>query len=141
MLEASLFTAAELEVGRRVTVPLSIDAAQMSAFAELSGDHNPLHSDDAFARNKGFAGRVVYGALIVAKISELIGMQLPGQNGVWGSLQIEFLQPLYVGQRAELQAEVTSRSAATGLVELKLWLRRAAKCLAKGRAEVVVVDA
>lgn len=140
MPEAQLIEVQSLSVGRRVVAELCIDEQQMRSFAVLSGDFNPLHTDDEFARAKGFAGRVVYGGLLVAKISELIGMRLPGRNSVWASLSLEFLKPLYVDERAELEAEVASRSDSTGLVELKLVLRREGKKLLKGRAEVVVVQ-
>jgi acyl dehydratase len=128
-----------LNVGQRVSVSVSVSAAQMQAFAELSGDFNPLHTDDDFARRKGFEGKVVYGALLVAKVSELIGMRLPGRDSVWASLSLEFLRPLYVEQVAELDATVDGWSESTGLVSLRLALSRNAKKLAKGRAEVVVV--
>jgi acyl dehydratase len=140
MSEAELIEMQTLSVGRRVGAELCIDDQQMRSFAVLSGDFNPLHTDDEFARKKGFEGRVVYGGLLVAKISEIIGMRLPGRNSVWASLSLEFLKPLYVDERAELEAEIASRSESTGLVELKLVLRRAGKKLLKGRAEVVVVQ-
>lgn len=138
--EAQLIEVQCLNIGKRVTAELCIDEQQMRSFAVLSGDFNPLHTDDDFARAKGFEGRVVYGGLLVAKISEIIGMRLPGRNSVWASLSLEFLKPLYVGESAELEAEVASRSESTGLVELKLVLRRGGKKLLKGRAEVVVVQ-
>ncbi len=140
MAQAELIEVQALHVGRSVSAELCIEDADMRAFAALSGDFNPLHTEDDFARAKGFQGRVVYGALLIAKISELIGMRLPGRNSVWASLSLEFLKPLYVGETAELTAEVTSRSESTGLVELTLALRRAGKRLLKGRAEVVVVQ-
>lgn len=140
MLEARTLTLAELTEGARVVAPLCVDAQQMRQFAELSGDFNPLHTDDAFARSKRFEGRVVYGALLLAKISALIGMQLPGRNSVWASVSLDFLKPLYVGQAAELEAVVVRTSPGTGLVELGLTLRRDDKRLMKGRAEVVVVE-
>ncbi|MES1188285.1 MAG: MaoC/PaaZ C-terminal domain-containing protein [Myxococcales bacterium] len=140
MAEAVTLTFAELTEGVRVVAPLCIDAGQMQRFAELSGDFNPLHTDDAFARRKGFDGQVVYGALLIAKISELIGMRLPGKNSVWASLSVDFLKPLYVDQSAELEAVVARTSTGTGLVELGLTLRRGDKRLLKGRAEVIVVE-
>lgn len=140
MSDAELIEMQSLNVGRRVGAELCIDDQQMRSFAVLSGDFNPLHTDDEFARKKGFEGRVVYGGLLVAKISEIIGMRLPGRNSIWASLSLEFLKPLYVDERAELEAEIASRSESTGLVELKLVLRRAGKKLLKGRAEVVVVQ-
>jgi len=140
MLPARTLSLQDLTEGRTVVVELSVDDAQMQKFAELSGDFNPLHTDDAFARSKGFQGRVVYGALLVAKISELIGMRLPGKNSVWTGLSVEFLLPLYVDESAQLEAVVTRASVAARLVELKLTLHRHGKRLCRGRAEVVVVD-
>ena len=125
--------------GRSVRVDLLVDDEQMRRFAELSGDFNPLHVDEHFAKAKGFQGRVVYGALLLAKISELIGMRLPGRDGVWARVELEFLGPLYVGQPALLEASVLRHSASTGLLELSLSVRAEGKRLAKGRAEVVLV--
>jgi acyl dehydratase len=140
MLEARVLSLRDLTEGQSVVVELVIDDRQMQQFAELSCDFNPLHTDEAFARGKGFAGRVVYGGLVVAKVSELIGMRLPGKNSVWASLSLEFLQPLYVDQAVQLEAVVSGLSPGSGLVELKLTLRRDGKKLSKGRAEVIVVD-
>lgn len=140
MSQAVALKMADLTEGMRVVTSLSIDARQMQRFAELSGDFNPLHTDDTFARGKGFEGAVVYGGLLIAKISELVGMRLPGKHSVWASLSVDFLKPLYVDQPAELEAVVARTSPSTGLVELVLTLRRGDKRLLKGRAEVVVVE-
>lgn len=128
----------DLAPGLQACVDFCVTAQQMREFAELSGDFNPLHTDDAFARSKGFEGVVVYGALLLSKVSQLIGMQLPGRDGVWASVSLEFRKPLYVEQAAQVEAVVESVSASTGMVGLKLTLRAAGKVLAKGTAEVVV---
>jgi 3-hydroxybutyryl-CoA dehydratase len=127
-----------LAPGLQACVDFSITAPQMQQFAELSGDFNPLHTDDAFARSKGFEGAVVYGALLLAKVSQLIGMRLPGRDGVWASVSLDFRKPLYVDQVAQVEGVVGSVSASTGMVGLKLTLRAAGKVLAKGTAEVIV---
>ncbi|HEY9065594.1 MAG TPA: MaoC/PaaZ C-terminal domain-containing protein [Burkholderiaceae bacterium] len=136
--QALALAPADLVPGRQATVEFSVSAEQMRQFAELSGDFNPLHTDDAFARAKGFDGAVVYGALLVAKVSQLIGMRLPGRDSVWASVALDFRKPLYVGQAAQAEGVVDEVSEATGLVVLKLTLRADGKVLAKGRAEVVV---
>lgn len=138
MASARELRLADLEEGAKASVAFTITAPQMRQFAELSGDFNPLHTDDAFARSKGYAGRVVYGALLVAKISQLIGMELPGRNSVWGSLSLDFRRPLFVEQPAEVEGTITSVHGATGLVELGLLVRANGKVLAKGKAEVVL---
>jgi 3-hydroxybutyryl-CoA dehydratase len=138
MLGAPAPTAVEVREGQELRVDLRFDAGDMRRFAELSGDVNPLHTDDEFARAKGFEGRVVYGALLLAKVSELIGMRLPGRDAIWSRVELEFLNPLYVGQRAVLVARVASHSTSTGLIDLVLGVHTDAKRLAKGRAEVVL---
>ena len=130
----------DLAVGSKASFDFSVSAEDMARFAELSGDLNPLHIDDAFARGKRFEGRVVYGALIIAKVSRLIGMELPGQDSVWTTVNFQFNRPLYVGQTATLEGVVVSLSEATGFVELKVSLKVEGRPLAKGTAEVLLVS-
>ncbi|HTD91939.1 MAG TPA: MaoC/PaaZ C-terminal domain-containing protein, partial [Burkholderiales bacterium] len=127
--------------GMTATVPFVVCRDDMGRFAEMSGDFNPLHVDESFARSKGFTGVVVYGALIIAKVSQLIGMQLPGRDALWTSVALDFVRPLYVGQHAYVEGVVTHVSAATGMVEMKLKIRTVAveQVVAKGKAEVLIV--
>ena len=136
--QAQILALSELAEGLQTTVDFHVTAQQMQQFAELSGDFNPLHTDDAFARSKGLEGAVVYGALMVAKVSQLIGMRLPGRDSVWASVSLDFRKPLYVGQAAQVEGVITAVSESTGMVGLKLTVRAAGKVLAKGTAEVVV---
>jgi acyl dehydratase len=138
MTEAVAAHVTELSPGRRVLVDFRVSDADMANFAALSGDYNPLHLDDDFARGKGFEGRVVYAGLLVAKVSQLIGMHLPGRDSVWASLALDFRQPLYVNEPAQLEGSIDKFSDAAGLVLLKLVMRSGAKVLAKGKAEVAV---
>ena len=138
MPEAKNILLGALAEGLQATVDFSVTAQEMQKFAELSGDFNPLHTDATFARNKGFKGVVVYGALLVAKISQLIGMQLPGRNSVWASVSLDFRNPLYVDQPAQVEGVVTMVSDSTGMTELMLTVRAAGKVLAKGTAGVIV---
>lgn len=137
---AECWTIADLQAGASARVAFTVTPEDMAAFAVLSGDHNPLHTDDAFARAKGFEGAVVYGALMVAKVSQLIGMRLPGRDSVWASLAMDFRKPLFVGQAAEVEGTVAEVSASTGMVVLKLTVRADGKMLAKGQAEVILVS-
>lgn len=127
-----------LTEGLKRSVTFSVTREQMRAFAELSGDFNPLHVDEAFARSKGYEGCVVYGALLVAKVSQLIGMRLPGRDSVWASVSFDFKRPLYVGREAEVEGTVVNVHHATGMVELGLVVRSDGRVLAKGKAEVVL---
>ncbi len=138
MLAPEHHALSELLEGNSATVDFTVSSAQMAAFAELSGDHNPLHTDDAFARHRGYEGRVVYGALLIAKVSQLIGMRLPGRNSTWASVSFDFRRPLYVDQAAEVQGTVVTVHEATRMIVLELKLRSNGKVLGKGKAEVVL---
>ena len=114
---------------------------QLVKYSAGSGDFNPLHMDPDFARSKGFEGAVVHGALLVAKVSQLIGMRLPGRDSVWTGLSLQFRQPLYVGRVARVDAMVDRLSSATGMVVLKVRVLAGDILLAKGEAEVLLVRA
>ena len=129
---------ADLREGLQAEIEFSVTAQQMAQFAALSGDFNPLHTDAAFARARGFDGAVVYGALIVAKVSQLIGMRLPGRDGVWASVALDFRAPLYVDETARVEGTVAEVSESTRMIVLKLTVRASGRPIAKGRAEVVV---
>lgn len=128
----------DLALGDKASLDFVVSDQDMARFAALSGDFNPLHIDDVFAREKKFEGKVVYGALIIAKVSRLIGMDLPGRDSVWTNISFQFNRPLYVGQAATLEGTVANLSEATGGVELKITLKAAGRLLGKGTAEVLL---
>lgn len=138
MEQCASWTRDNLAPGVRDGVDFAVSAQDMAAFAALSGDYNPLHTDPAFARAKGFDGVVVYGALLVAKVSQLIGMRLPGRDSIWSSVALRFHAPLFVGDAARVEGEVVALSRATGLCELKLTVTRGERLIAKGKAEVLL---
>ena len=124
-------------LGHSAEIEFCITPDEMDAFRDLSGDTNPLHADDAYARGLGFEGRVVFGALIVAKISSLIGVQVPGLGGVWSGLKIDFRKPLYPGETVMLTGTIDHKSDAARMIALKLRADTMDKCIATGTAEVV----
>ncbi|MBI3555855.1 MAG: (R)-hydratase [Deltaproteobacteria bacterium] len=120
----------------RKTIEFRIEKPDMDAFARLSGDFNPLHTKDEFARTQGFSGRVVYGGLLVAQISRMIGMHLPGKNAIWSKLDVQFISPLFVDEEASLTAEIMTKSEAAQTLILKIRIERADKLIARGNAMV-----
>ncbi len=128
------------EVGSVTSVHFRVSTANQAAFRALSGDDNPLHFDDAFARARGFAGPVVYGGLIVAAISRLLGNEVPGAGCVWHSLKLDFRAPLYVDEPATVQATLTHFTEALGLWRLGLDVAVPGRRIAKGEASAMLRD-
>lgn len=127
----------DFSAGQFAELEFSIALEDMDNFRQLSGDTNPLHADDAFARKLGFSSRVVFGALIVAKISALIGVRLPGSGGVWAGLKIDFRNPLYIGETVTLKATIDRKSDSAKMLVLKLRADTADRCIATGTVEAV----
>jgi acyl dehydratase len=126
----------ELLEGDLFHVPLVVHEREMDAFAQISGDYNALHCDESYAATSGFKGRVVYGGLIIAAISKLVGMKLPGPGWIWQSLSIQFKKPLYLGKAAEISAKVSYCNSALGVYRLKFDVNCDRELIAQGDAQV-----
>jgi len=138
MEQPQVWTREHLEIGAHADVTFTVTDADMAAFAALSGDYNPLHTDADFARARGFPGPVVFGGLLLAKVSQLIGMRLPGRDAIWSGVAMRFHRPLFVGDEATARGEVTAWSPSTGFMTLQLKVTSAAGVIAKGSADVVL---
>lgn len=128
----------DLHEGQRAVLGFVVTDEDMQAYGRLSGDLNPLHVDGDFARTKGFAGAVVYGGILVMQLSRLIGMELPGRDTVWTRLEIQYRQPLYVGEETRVEAEITQLSEAVQAVEMKFKIRTDDRLLASGQLGVLL---
>lgn len=138
MVETGTAAETTFEPGHTVTLPFTVTAGDMAAFRALSGDDNPLHHDEGFAAARGFRGTVVYGGLVVAQVSRLLGTRLPGHGCVWQSLALRFRQPLHVGEAAEVAGTVTHGNADVGVVRLALAVTAGGRTLAEGEAQALL---
>jgi 3-hydroxybutyryl-CoA dehydratase len=123
-----------LEPGAVTSLPFCIGKAEMADFLRLSSDTNPIHTDVEFAQRHGFDGLVVYGGLIVAQISCLLGTRVPGPGCVWRSLSIRFRSPLRIGEPAVVSGTISHANADLGVVELRLRVEAGGRLIAEGEA-------
>jgi len=106
--KAAVFSPRELQTGLCREFTRQISAEDVLAFAALSGDHNPLHVDEQYAAGTNYKGRIAHGAFLVGLASCMIGMHLPGQHVLLGSVNARFLAPLYFPTTVRVHGEVTS---------------------------------
>ena len=102
------------------TLSVTVSADSIDEFARVSGDCSPVHIDDEQARREGFAGRIAHGGLLVAYVSQLIGVKLPGPGWILHSLSMEYRQPVYPGDTVTILGRVKSFSEGVGLLTLKI---------------------
>lgn len=85
-------------VGQTAARLVTIDAVMVQRFADLVGDHNPLHLDADAAQAGRFGKPVSHGMLVASFFSGIIGEELPGPGAIYLSQTIEFKRPVFVGQ-------------------------------------------
>ena len=97
----------DLRIGLGHEFQVSITEEMMLRFRTDTGDVNPLHTDDAYARAHGFDRRVAYGMLVASFYSTLAGVHLPGRRCLLHGAQITFVKPVYVGDHLTVSGEIT----------------------------------
>jgi 3-hydroxybutyryl-CoA dehydratase len=108
----STFGFEDLSVGQDASFTVTITEADLDRFASVSGDISPIHMDTAFARDRGFSGRVVHGAYLSGLVSRLIGVHLPGRNALLQTMNLRFRTPVPVGATVTVTGVVDQLSEA-----------------------------
>lgn len=98
----------EIAVGQRASVTRTITDQDIEAYARLTGDHNPLHVDEAFALRSRFGRRVAHGLLIAGLVSAVLGTRLPGPGAIYLQQTFRFVRPVYPGDTVTATVEVTA---------------------------------
>lgn len=109
----------EFTVGEEAALTRTIGHADIAAFAEVTGDDNPVHLDEAYASRSYFRGRIAHGMLGAGLISAVLGTRLPGPGSVYLSQELRFKAPVRPGDRVTARVTVTAWDPATGRVTLK----------------------
>lgn len=87
----------ELAIGQQATVSRTITETDLRNFSGVSGDTNPMHLSEEFAKKTIFGGTIVHGMLTASLISAVIGTKLPGPGCIYMSQTLKFLAPVRVG--------------------------------------------
>lgn len=97
-----------LEPGQTASRSLTVTADHVEAYAEITGDRNPLHFDEAFAAETRFGRLVAQGGITTGLLHALVAMDMPGPGTVFLSQDWEFTAPVFIGDTITGRAEVVS---------------------------------
>ncbi len=129
--------AQDLQIGQSAERRFAITDAAVRAFAEVSGDHNPVHLDEDFARKTVFRGRVAHGMLLGAHISAVLGKDLPGPGSIYLSQTLRFEQPVKIGVEVKVRVQVTGKDEASRKLTLSTVCTVDDQVVATGEAVVI----
>ena len=96
----------DIKMGQSAEVVHKVTEEDVKTFGDLSGDYNPVHFNEEWAKKTMFEGRIAHGILTAAYISTAIGMHLPGPGTVYMSQSMRFLGPVRIGDTITARVEV-----------------------------------
>jgi acyl dehydratase len=110
----------EIAVGQTAQFSAEITQEQIDAFAQITADYSPLHTDDQFAKGVGYARKVAHGMFTASHISTLAGMYLPGKYCVLLSTSVKFSRPVYARDKLQIKGTVVEKIDAFKCVKVKV---------------------
>lgn len=125
------------KVGDKLSIQVKITDDMIRKFADVSGDHNPIHLDEEYAKTTRFKRRVAHGMLSASFISNALATHL-GPGGIYLSQTLKFLHPLHIDDTAIIELTVTAlrESSGIGTVETLVKNQNGELCV-KGEAVVM----
>lgn len=128
----------ELEVGQSAELVHHVTEDDVMKFADASGDHNPLHVDEAFARTTMFRGRIAHGLLPASFVSAVVGTLLPGPGSIYLGQTLSFHRPTRIGDACTARVEVVSIDRDSARVILRTTCSVEGELVLEGEATVRV---
>ena len=96
----------DLSVGMEESISNTVSEKDINAFAEVSGDRNPVHLDAAYAATTLFKERIAHGMLSAAYISSVFGMKIPGPGAIYVSQTLNFKAPVKIGDTVVTKVKI-----------------------------------
>lgn len=96
-----------LEIGSRGSFTKTITEYDISAFAGITGDFNPVHVNEEVAKESSFGRRIAHGMLAGGLISTVLGTKMPGEGTVYLEQNLRFTAPVYIGDTCTASVEIT----------------------------------
>ena len=130
-----------LQIGQKVEFTEVISESMVEEFAKLSGDYNPHHMDESYAKRTRFKKRICHGMLLASLFSRLTGMYLPGKRSLYFSQSLNFISPAFIDDNVTVEGEIVKISRSTGIITLKTRITKENNIeLITGEAKVVVLE-
>ena len=128
----------DLKVGDTAQIARTVGDHDIAAFAAVSGDINPVHLDEAYAKTTSFGERIAHGMLTGAYISAVLGTKLPGPGSIYLSQSLRFRRPVKIGDEVTAKVTVKDLDQTRGRATFETVCEVAGKVVAEGEALIMV---
>jgi acyl dehydratase len=129
----------KLNIGDSAQITKTIEQTDIDAFAELTGDHNPVHVDEEFAKTTRFGRRIAHGMLTASLISSVLANRLPGAGSVYLGQTLQFVAPVFPGDEVTARVTVKEIRPDKPIIKLEtICLNQRDEIVIRGEATVLV---
>ena len=131
----------DISIGLSEEFEVSISKNHLDMFRVITGDLNPLHFDDDFAKSKGYKEKVVFGMLTASFMSTLAGVYLPGKYSLIHNVDIQFSKPVYIGDILTVTGTVTEINELFNIMFVKVTItNQNGVNVSKGKMQIGILD-
>ena len=130
----------DISLGQTAEYEKQVTDEDVRKFADISGDYNPIHLDDEFAKDSMFGARIAHGILTASHISAVIGYIFPGPGWIYLGQSLQFRAPVKIGDTVHTAVEVTDTVAEKNIVELSTVCKVGDTVVLKGTATIKSPD-
>ena len=128
----------ELEIGESASASKTITEGDVGLYAGITGDFNPVHINDEYAKTTRFGGRIAHGGLIEGLIAPVIGMKLPGPGTIAIERTVRFKAPAKIGDTITASATVAEKILEKNIVMMKVeWKNQRGDMVMEGTMKVM----
>lgn len=107
-----------VQVGQEQVVSVKVTDKMVHQFAEMSGDFNPIHLDDAYAKSTRFGRRIAHGMITASLISRSLTETL-GEGGVYLGQSMKFVGPVFIDETIHISLKITNLRRERGIAVLE----------------------
>ena len=108
----------ELEIGDKAQIVRQVTNNDVLLFACLSGDTNPLHLDDEYAKTTQFGERIAHGMFSAMLVTTAVATKLPGPGSIYRGQEMKFQRPVYIGDTITADLELVEKKKRGNLVKI-----------------------
>ncbi|MGC8612195.1 MAG: MaoC family dehydratase [Athalassotoga sp.] len=130
----------KIEIGQNFESDITVTDEMVKEFAKITGDNNPLHLDEEFAKKTQFGKRIAHGMLVASLISKVLGRDFPGPGTVYVSQFIQFRKPVYIGEDVKIRIEVKDKKVEKRRLILDTTVMAGGRAVITGEAEVYLPE-
>ena len=138
-MEAKDLTINDINIGDKSSFERTFTENDIQVFAGLSGDVNPLHVDERYAKTTIFKQRLVHGLLVGSLCSTLVGMYLPGKRCLYLKQKLSFKKPVFIRDTLNVFGWVVAKSEVTKILTIIIHIKRGKEIVLEGEAIVQVL--